>query len=195
MEVDKIVSEITDLPEEGEGQEFAPAPLNIPRIILTCQKCGLRWPVEYRGDVTFEKFFQSNKLCPNCGSDEIRMGMDVIKEWGKWRKTEFRGVLSTAIRDIDTVWREYVEKISKIEAVREILVVEEEKVTTVWTIIKAPPFEDSVREPIYTAQLQTLRSLEQDIPIDFYILNESELSSDKNLSDVIPSNARPIWRR
>jgi hypothetical protein len=112
-----------------------------------------------------------------------------------FEESVLRVLLSSATRDIDRVCREYVEKISKIEAVREILVVEGEKVTTVWTIIKAPPFEDSVREPIYTAQLQILRSLERYIPIDFYILNESELSSDKNLSDIIPSDARSIWQR
>jgi hypothetical protein len=84
MEVKKIVSSIIDPPEDEE--EFAPAPLNIPRIILTCQKCDLMWPVEYRRDVMFEKFVQSNKICPNCGSDDIKMGMDIIQEWGKWRK-------------------------------------------------------------------------------------------------------------
>ena len=195
MEVDELYSDITGLPEEGEGQEFAPAPLNIPRIVLTCQKCGLRWQVEYRGDVMFEKFFQSNKLCNSCGSDQIRMGMDVVKEWGRWRKIESRESLSTALRDIDTICAEYLAEITEIESLREILVVEEEEVTTVWTIIKAPPFDDSVREPIYAAQLNIMRSLEQDIPIDFYILNESELPSDKKLSDIIPCNARSIWRR
>lgn len=109
--------------------------------------------------------------------------------------TKIRELVSIATTGVDSLCREYIDKVSAIEVVREILVVKGEKVTTVWTIINTPPFEDSVREPIYTAQLQILRSLEQVIPIDFYILNESELPSDEKLSDVIPSNARSIWRR
>ncbi len=109
--------------------------------------------------------------------------------------SDLRELLSIATTDIDRLCREYVDKVSDISAVREVLVVEEEEVTTIWTIIKAPPFEDSLREPIYTAQLQILRSLGQDIPLDFYVLNESELPADEKLSEIIPSNARCIWQR
>ncbi len=108
--------------------------------------------------------------------------------------SKLRALLSIATTDIDRLCREYVDKVSDINAVREVLVVEEEEVTTIWTIIKAPPFEDSLREPIYTAQLQVLRSLEQDTPLDFYVLNESELPADEKLSEIIPSNARCIWQ-
>ena len=104
-------------------------------------------------------------------------------------------LLSETTTDIDKLCEEYVDEVSDIKAVREILVVEEEDVTTIWTIIKATPFEDSIREPIYAAQLQILRSLEQDIPLDFYVLNESELLADEKLTDIIPSHARTIWRR
>lgn len=104
-------------------------------------------------------------------------------------------LLSIAITDIDKLCSEYVDKVSNIKVVREILVVEEEEATTIWTIIKSPPFEDSLREPIYAAQSQVLRSLGQDITLDFYVLNESELPSDEKLSEIIPSNARLIWQR
>ena len=109
--------------------------------------------------------------------------------------SKLRELLSIVTTDIDRLCREYVGKVSDISAVHEVLVVEEEEVTTIWTIIEAPPFEDSLREPIYAAQLQILRSLEQDIDLDFYVLNEAELSADEKLSDIIPSNARSIWRR
>jgi hypothetical protein len=119
----------------------------------------------------------------------------ITKEYVEGFESVLRELLSIATTDIDRICREYVGKINEIREVREVLLVEEEEVSTVWTIIKASPFEDSVREPIYTAQLQILRSLERDIPIDFRILNESELPSDQELSDIIPSNARSIWRR
>lgn len=109
--------------------------------------------------------------------------------------SKLRELLSIVTTDIDRLCREYVDEVSDISAVREVLVVEEEEVTTIWTIIKAPPFEDSLREPIYAAQLQVLRSLGQDIPLDFYVLNESELPADEKLADIIPLNARSIWRR
>ncbi len=117
------------------------------------------------------------------------------KESSEELATKLRELLSITTTDIDKLCREYVDKVSDISAVREILVVEEEEVATIWTIIKALPFEDSLREPIYAAQSQVLRSLGQDITLDFYVLNESELPADEKLSDIIPSNARRIWRR
>jgi hypothetical protein len=119
----------------------------------------------------------------------------ITRDYLKDFESLLRESFLSATSNIDNLCRQYVEKISSIKAVREILVVEAEKVTTLWTIIKAPPFEDSVREPIYTAQLQILRTLKRPIPINFRIFNEAELLSDEKLSNTIPSNATSIWRR
>lgn len=120
---------------------------------------------------------------------------EITKDYLEHFQTLLRESFLSATSNVDVVCTQYIEKVSSIEAAREILVVQAEKVTTLWTIIKSPPFEDSVREPIYAAQLQILRSLKRPIPIDFRILNETELPSDQDLSNAIPSNATSIWRR
>jgi len=171
------------------------------RIIYARSRGSRGWELHYPSSIHHEVFWEEwlSTHAPRFRPIQMRFiypDFPIITEESlKDYESLLRGLLTIASRDIGKVCREYIEKISKIEAVREILVVEAEKVTTVWTIIKAPPFEDSVREPIYTAQLQILRSLERAIPIDFHILNESELPSDEKLSDVIPSNASSIWRR
>ncbi len=106
-----------------------------------------------------------------------------------------RELWSVTPTDIDKLCKQYTDKVSHIKAVNEVLVVEEEQITTIWTIINSPPFEDSLREPIYEAQSHILRSLRQDIPLDFYVLNEAELTPDQKLSDIIPANSIRIWRR
>ena len=165
-----------------------------PRVI---RDWGLPYPIRISEIFWGERFYKHvSKFHPIIQMRFISTDFPgITTESLKDFESVLREALLSATRNIDKVCREYVEKISKIEAVREILLVEAEKINMVWTIIKAAPFEDSLRKPIYTAQLEILRSLEQDIPIDFYILNESEFSSEKNLSDIIPSNARSIWQR
>ncbi len=75
---------------------------------------------------------------------------------------------------------------------KKILIVEDEEGFTIWTIIEAEPFDDSQRKPIYQAQINILRQMEEGIPIDFRILNISEY---KQIEDIIPSSAKIYWQR
>jgi hypothetical protein len=171
------------------------------RIIYARQRAIRGWELHYPRSIRHEVFWEEwlSTHAPRFRPIQMRFiypDFPVITEESlKDYESLLRGLLTIASRDIGKVCREYIDRISANKAVREILVVEGEKVTTIWTIIKAPPFEDSVREPIYAAQLQILGSLEQVIPVDFYVLNKSELPSDEKLSDIIPSNARSVWRR
>jgi hypothetical protein len=100
--------------------------------------------------------------------------------------------------EIDNIFglcKSYIEKISSMDIVNKIMLVEDEDETTCWTIIDAPPFEDSLREPIYEAQLEILRSVDDDIPLDFHVLNISEVPTPEKLEEIIPSDAQIIWQR
>ena len=85
--------------------------------------------------------------------------------------------------------------VNTIEIVKQILIVEDEEGFTILTLIEAEPFDDSQRKPIYQAQINILRQMEEDIPVDFHILNVSEHLNLEELRDVIPSNAKIFWQR
>ena len=89
----------------------------------------------------------------------------------------------------------YVNIVRSIEVVKEILLQTKEDIVTIWTIIDAPPFQDDLRMPIYDAQVIVLRTLENNIHIDFHIVNLSELPNTVGIEQIIPLNAKCIWSR
>ena len=100
--------------------------------------------------------------------------------------------------ELDTIFKlctAYIEAIRSMDIVVKVMVTEAEDVTTCWTIIDAPPFEDSLREPIYAAQVNILSSLEDEISVDFHVLNIAELSEPAELNNIIPPNAGIVWQR
>jgi FtsZ-binding cell division protein ZapB len=89
----------------------------------------------------------------------------------------------------------YVKIVSNIDMAKKVLVAETMDVATIWTIIDAPPFEDSLRTPIYDAQLRILSTLKEHVPLDFNVLNVSELPKKQEPNDIIPANAKLVWER
>lgn len=90
---------------------------------------------------------------------------------------------------------DYVRRVKSIEIVQEILVEETEEGPTLWTIIDAPPFEYSPREPIYEAQLVTLRELEGNKFPDFRVVNVSEFPKTEKLESLLPAAGKTLWKR
>lgn len=110
--------------------------------------------------------------------------------------TRLNTVLSvTQTSDIDRAYSDYIDKVKNIKVVREVLLVETDDVSTLWTIIESPPFDDTIREPIYNAQLHILRSIKGNTSIDFYVLNLLELPENEEKSSFIPAHAKLIWKR
>lgn len=116
-----------------------------------------------------------------------------------WGERDFTAVLDKLIpyaeaelSSIEALCQDYLNMINTIEIVQRILIVEDEEGFTIWTIIEAEPFDDSQRKPIYQAQINILRQMEEGIPIDFCILNISEY---KQIEDIIPSSAKIYWQR
>lgn len=91
--------------------------------------------------------------------------------------------------------QDYIGRLAGIPSVEKVLLSEHEEGLTVWTIIDAPPFEDSVRAPIYEAELEALRGCPEETMIDLHVLNLSEYAGEGGISAAIPSDARVIWHR
>lgn len=98
---------------------------------------------------------------------------------------------------INELCRAYIEEVKSLDVVRQVLLSksEDEDVSIIWTIIEAPPFEDSLRIRIYEAQLRILKSLKEDTVLDFHVLNLSELSENQSVEDVVPPDIDTLWQR
>lgn len=116
-----------------------------------------------------------------------------------WGEREFTAILDKLIPSVEAelssveeLCQDYLNMINNIEIVKQILIVEDEEGITIWTIIEAEPFDDSQRKPIYQAQINILRQVDEGTPIDFRILNISEY---KQRGNIIPSSAKIVWQR
>lgn len=97
---------------------------------------------------------------------------------------------------INGICKVYVDLVSPIQVVKQVLVIDDGGITSIWTVIDAPPYEDQLRMPIYEAQLQLLRLVgEEDIPLDFLVINVSELPDNQELASTVPQNAKIFWQR
>ena len=108
---------------------------------------------------------------------------------------EIRSVILPTIPNLDELTNAYIQIVSSINIVHKVLVVETTEAATIWTIIDAPPFEDSYRDLVYDAQIEIFNMTKEDIPLDFYILNVSELVNKQELDKIIPSNSKLVWER
>ncbi len=98
---------------------------------------------------------------------------------------------------INEVCKAYIEGVKNLDVVRKVLLSgsEDENVSIIWTIIEAPPFDDSLRIPIYEAQLKILKSLKEDILLDFHVLNLSELLENQSVEGIVPPDTDILWQR
>ena len=60
---------------------------------------------------------------------------------------------------LSDLYKAFVNIVSKVDFVKQVLIEETIDVSTIWTIIDAKPFEDSLREPIYDAEINVLGML------------------------------------
>jgi len=137
--------------------------------------------------------------------DVLRLSMESIKHaWSTVENTmerlsreinDIRSTIQTSNATITVLCRAYVEAVSNIDLVQQVLLSQDEEGATLWTIIDAPPFEDSLRAPIYEAQLKILRTMKEDSLLDFHVLNASELPQNQSVEEIIPSNFDIIWKR
>jgi predicted DNA-binding protein len=98
---------------------------------------------------------------------------------------------------VSEVCEAYIEEVKDLHVVREVLLsrCEDDDVSVIWTIIEGPPFDDSVRLPIYEAQLKILKSLKEDTLVDFHVLNLSEFPEKQSVENILPPDTDILWQR
>lgn len=95
----------------------------------------------------------------------------------------------------EKIYDTYVSTVNKLDIVQQVGITQTPGGTTIWTMIDATPFDDSLRMPIYDAQLEVLRGFSKDIAIDFHVVNIAELRGIGKLEDILPRLMKPIWTR
>lgn len=137
--------------------------------------------------------------------DTLRIGMATMnRELSSYRETidelcktvyESPSKKRTISTRVDELCKGYIDTVKSIDVVRQVLLVEVNDVATIWTIIDAAPFESSLRTPIYNAQVKIYSEMEDDIALDFHVLNLSEFQEKQELKSIIPPSAKLIWER
>ena len=96
---------------------------------------------------------------------------------------------------LDKLCNSYVEMVSKIDIVKRIYVADTTNGLVCWTIVDTEPFDSTMLEPIYDAQVKIYREKEDDLALDFHVFNLSELHDSKELESVLPPSAELVWQR
>ena len=93
---------------------------------------------------------------------------------------------------IESQCNSYVDLISDIAIVCEVLLTQTEQAATIWTIVDDPPAEDSPDKSAYDDERHTLAILEHNMPLNLKILSVSELSRAEHLQT---PDVKLIWHR
>ena len=93
-------------------------------------------------------------------------------------------------RGIQELSKLYVESIRKISEVEKVFLIQSNDYHRILTIIKAPPFDSSIRKQIYESEQNVLQLISEPI-VTFRLINSSEI--DDEISKIIPLDAVPIY--
>jgi len=96
---------------------------------------------------------------------------------------------------LDELCNSYVEIASKIEIAQKIYIVHTNNGLVCWTIVDSEPFDSTLLEPIYDAQVKIYREIKEDLELDFHVLNLSELHDRQELENILPPNSNLVWQR
>ena len=95
---------------------------------------------------------------------------------------------------VDKLSQAYLGTVSTIAIVQKVFITESGDTATFWTVIDNPPDNNSSEQQTYEEQVNTLHILKENLPIDFHIISETELTS-KECDEPIPPKAKLIWQR
>lgn len=180
-------------------QRILSEPLHTGRVIYLSRELSQRWAgiVGSIRDLPASEF-QDDVAELKREVDVLRLNVESIKNTIDDLSSEIRDIRSTiqtSTATITELCRAYVEAVSNIDTVQQVLLSQDEEGAIMWTIIDAPPFEDSLRTPIYEAQLRILRAVEGDALLDFHVLNVSELPRNQDVQEIIPPDFNVLWQR
>lgn len=93
-------------------------------------------------------------------------------------------------RGIQELSELFVESVRKISQVEKVFLIQSNDYHCILTVIKAPPFDSSIRKQIYESEQDVLQLISEPI-ITFRLINSSEV--DDEISKIIPLDASPIY--
>lgn len=96
---------------------------------------------------------------------------------------------------LDKLCNAYIKMVSKIKILKKIYIVTNDTDFQCWTIIDAEPFDSAILKPIYDAQIKIYQEMQEDLALDFHLLNLSELVDRQELESILPPSAKLVWQR
>lgn len=112
------------------------------------------------------------------------------------RKFEQRQSISQTTETLlDSLCKTYIEMISEIDIVKKLYIVETTNGLVCWTIVDTEPFDSTLLEPIYDAQVTIYKQMENTSALDFHVLNLSEFQYGQELESFLPLGAKLVWQR
>ncbi|GAH40760.1 unnamed protein product [marine sediment metagenome] len=106
-----------------------------------------------------------------------------------------QAIRQTTETSLDNLCNAYTEMVSKIDIVKKIYIVVTTNGLVCWTIVDTEPFDSTLLEPIYDAQVKIYRQMESTSALDFHVLNLSEFYHRQELENVLPPSAKLVWQR
>ena len=95
--------------------------------------------------------------------------------------------------DEQRVLEKYVQLVSKMDVVQEVLVERDPDGINIWAIIDAEPLAFAPRKPVYDAELQAAHAA-PGTSVFFRLINQREHLGE-GLNHVLPTHAHLAWRR
>ena len=91
--------------------------------------------------------------------------------------------------------KRFVGMISRLPQLRQVLLERRSDGFRIWTVVDGAPFEWSLREPIYQAQLETLKAHPSTAGgLAFRLVNLAEYEEEA-VSDLLPADGDVVWPR
>lgn len=198
-EIDRILQKKFGAEQLSPRQRIVGEPLHTGHVIYLSRELSQRWAaiVGKIRDLPASEF-QDDVAELKREVDVLRLSVESMKNTIDELSSEIRDIRSTiqtSTATITELCRAYVEAVSNIDTVQQVLLSQDEEGAIIWTIIAAPPFEDSLRTPIYEAQLMILRAVKGDALLDFHVLNVSELPRNQHVQEIIPPDFNVLWQR
>jgi len=86
----------------------------------------------------------------------------------------------------------FVDGVRTVPPVQQILIEESRVPARIWTVISAPPFEDSYRVPVYEAEMAIHQQATYPL-VEFRLINMQEIGQE--LTNVLPASHRILFER
>ena len=96
---------------------------------------------------------------------------------------------------IDSLCKTYIQKIKDFEIAKELYTSQNDSGIICWAIVDTEPFNSTLLEQIYDAQVYIYSKMENTLALEFRVVNLKELNNYNDLLNFLPPSAKLIWQR